>query len=249
MRIKIAICDDEKIIRKELKQIVESYPYLLEEKPEICCYQMGTELLEVARVSKFEIVFMDIELEPGEGKKTGFDYAAEIKNLCPHTLIVYVTGYDRYITSAVYAEPFSYISKPIQKERVHMVIDRAIKRIILMAASTQYFFNTGKMRVRIDLNDVLYVMAHYKKIIVKTQEGEIEFWGKLDEVYQEIDSFYNYFVPINKSTLVNFKHVDRFKKRRIMMKGIILPISRKYENECLKKMIYLAKQHGLIMSV
>ena len=64
MGLNIAICDDEEIIREQIKELIEK------EIPGICAglYETGDALLAAGK--QFDIVFLDIQMEGTDGIET-----------------------------------------------------------------------------------------------------------------------------------------------------------------------------------
>ena len=64
MGLNIAICDDEEIIREQIKELIEK------EIPDICAglYETGDALLAAGK--QFDIVFLDIQMEGTDGIET-----------------------------------------------------------------------------------------------------------------------------------------------------------------------------------
>ena len=64
MGLNIAICDDEKVIREQIKELAEK------EMPDVCAglYETGDALLAAGK--QFDIVFLDIQMEGTDGIET-----------------------------------------------------------------------------------------------------------------------------------------------------------------------------------
>ena len=91
--MRIAVCDDEKNLRRDLRRLVEIHLNLKGIPCETAEYESGEKLLADKKLDKTDILFFDIEM-PGMG---GMETARLLRNggykmlivLSPPTLITY----------------------------------------------------------------------------------------------------------------------------------------------------------------
>ncbi|MDE5596381.1 MAG: response regulator, partial [Lachnospiraceae bacterium] len=105
--IRIAICDDEKNIRTYLRKLVRKQDL----ESEITEYASADEYL--ADGAEYDLLFLDIELN-GSGMD-GMSIARQIRGmeLDRQPIIIFVTGYEKYVYDAFDVDAFQYLLKPI----------------------------------------------------------------------------------------------------------------------------------------
>lgn len=88
LKLRVAICDDEKYFREEIKRLVEQY---LKEKKIIFCIDLFTSGLEFCsddnNLQQYDIIFLDIGMKEMNGMETA--YAIREKN--QNVDIVFIT--------------------------------------------------------------------------------------------------------------------------------------------------------------
>ena len=100
--MKIAICDDDKKLRKDLRHLIEVQLDLMALTYEIEEYESGISLLERINKKEPDILFLDIEM-PGIG---GMDTARALRNLEKKMLIIFITAYPDYVFQGYEVKPF-----------------------------------------------------------------------------------------------------------------------------------------------
>lgn len=75
--IKIAICDDEMIIRKQLGSNISHYLSMRKIKFKLYYYKYGNDLLEASNQIDFSFIFLDIDL----GNCNGVEIAKKIRKI------------------------------------------------------------------------------------------------------------------------------------------------------------------------
>ena len=103
MRLNIAVCDDEKAIREQINELIEK------EKAGISTdlYETGDALL--AADKKFDIVFLDIQMEGTDGIET----AKKLRVKDEDTILIFITGIREYVFQAFDVAAFHYLLKPV----------------------------------------------------------------------------------------------------------------------------------------
>ena len=92
--LNIIICDDEKALRRDLKQILETELGLMGISYRIAEYSSGEEVLrEYERIQGQKILYLDIKLD----NANGVDMARQIRRIDPSAVIIFVTVYPEFV--------------------------------------------------------------------------------------------------------------------------------------------------------
>ena len=124
--IKIAICDDETNIRAYLSSLIEAQSFPCE----IVEYASAGDCLADHR--EIDLLFLDIELAPADDHLDGMALARTIRDRTSGTqpVIIFVTGYERYVFDAFDVGAFQYLLKPVDEEKFAQVFARAVEQIM-----------------------------------------------------------------------------------------------------------------------
>jgi two-component system response regulator YesN len=116
----ILICDDEPTIRNGLKHLIESGSMKLNVAGTA---SNGFEACRLIKELKPEVVLIDINM-PG---LTGLEVMREVSVHAPFTKFIIVSGYDefQYAQQAIQLKAFDYLLKPIDKNNLFVVIEKA----------------------------------------------------------------------------------------------------------------------------
>lgn len=120
----IAICDDEKIIREQIKELIEK------EKPGVYTelYETGDALLSSRK--QFDMVFLDIQMEGTDGIKTAKKLRERSAvNDTEDVILIFITGIREYVFQAFDVAAFHYLLKPIEEEKFREVFRRAQREL------------------------------------------------------------------------------------------------------------------------
>ena len=95
--LNIIICDDEKALRRDLKQILETELGLMGISYRIVEYSSGEEVLsEYRQIHGQKILYLDIKLDNMNGMET----ARQIRQWDPSSVIIFVTVYPEFVFQA-----------------------------------------------------------------------------------------------------------------------------------------------------
>ncbi len=121
---KVLIIDDEPIIRKGLKNIINWKSFNCEVAGEAADGQEGSELIR--RVLP-EIIITDIRMPEVDG----LSMLQEIKDIVPDSKIIILTGYRDfdYVHEALKLGAFEFLLKPSKIEELTAVISKAVKEL------------------------------------------------------------------------------------------------------------------------
>ena len=212
--IKIAICDDEANIRAYLSSLIraQSCPCKIVE------YASAGDCLADRR--EIDLLFLDIELSPD--RPDGMALAGQIREQTSGTqpVIIFVTGYDRYVFDAFDVGAFQYLLKPVDEEKFAQVFARAVEQIMAERENprrgrvlTLQSANTNRT---IPLDSITYIESSNHKVVLHLKDGEFACYAKIRDLELEL---HGQFFRIHKGYLVNLSYVDGYSKTEVRLTG------------------------------
>lgn len=238
--IKIAICDDEANIRTYLSSLIgaQSCPC------EIVEYASAGDFLADHR--ELDLLFLDIELAPDH--PDGMELARKIREQATGTqpVIIFVTGYERYVFDAFDVGAFQYLLKPVDEEKFAQVFSRAVAQIGTAKekpgrALTLQSANTSKT---VPLDSIYYIESSNHKVELHLKDGEFACYAKIGDLELELQ---DQFFRIHKGYLVNLSYVDGYSKTEVTLtNGEKLLLSKyKYQDFVKAYLRFLKRGAGL----
>lgn len=204
--IHIAIVDDEKVIREQIKKMIE--------KKQIDCeidtYGMGEELLKAGR--GYDIVFLDIQMQG----MNGIDTAKALRKKTDNTVLIFITGVKEYVFDAFDVSAFHYLIKPIEESKFRTVYDRAVleagkKKHHSMG---QLFVKTRSRNVTLEQSDILYIESRAKKVEIHTRNDIMEAYAGIGELEKQLtENFYR----CHRGYLVNMAFISEYSSDSITL--------------------------------
>lgn len=121
---RILIVDDDKSIRKTLKEILEFEKYQVDEATD------GLDCLVKIKQQKYDTIIMDIKMP----KMDGMEAIEKIQLKCPETPVVMISGHGNIDTAveAVKKGAFDFIQKPPDLNRLLITIRNAMDKSTLI---------------------------------------------------------------------------------------------------------------------
>jgi DNA-binding NtrC family response regulator len=118
--VSILVIDDEINIRTALAKIIEKQGYLAETA------ENGQAALSRIESGFFHLVITDLKLPD----MNGLEVLKKVKERSPETEVVVMTAYATIETAvnAIKGGAYDYLTKPVEKERLLLLIDKALER-------------------------------------------------------------------------------------------------------------------------
>ena len=200
----IAICDDSKPAREDIKNHLISYSikhkleYLADE------YESGECLLSSGK--NYDLIFMDYEFE--DKGSDGISIAKELRKKEKDTKIVFLSGYPEAVFDSFEVAAFRFLLKPIDDKKFSEMLDSFLSamsdkdRMIQLRESGVSRFVREK--------DILCAEAFGKNCIIHLHDkkDDIICNETLASLEKRVDS--NLFFRCHKSFLINLNHVNGY---------------------------------------
>ena len=238
--ISALLVDDEQLAREELS-------YLLKEFPEVevlGAARNGLEAIRLIEDLEPDVVFLDVQM-PGLDGLTVIQKLRE-KNLpLPHFILA--TAYDQYALEAFRLEALDYLLKPIEKERLALSVERAVKVIAdktktalpepappkPLVQRTKLLVKNSNRNFIVDAQDVVYATIEdgLITVVATNVEGESNY-RTIEELQSNLDP--DTFWRVHRSFLVNIHRIKEvipwfkssFQLRMDDKKQTEIPVSR-----------------------
>ncbi|MBF1052169.1 MAG: response regulator transcription factor [Peptostreptococcus sp.] len=236
--IRIAICDDEKRFCLELEKYILKYEFINDIEIEIKKFYTGEDLIEFIKKEEIDLLFLDIELVKMNGISVGEYIRDTLENY--KTEIVYFSSKDSYDRQLFKINPFDFLEKPIDIDKLNSIIKKFIK--ITGKKEEVYTYKKNKTICSIPYDEIMYLESEGRHIII-IKNGEVYdvFNGKIGDEKEKFIT--RNFVNPHKSYIVNLKFIVKISASKIELKnGLIINIGRKYVDETMQK--YMAYRRG-----
>lgn len=224
--MKIAIVDDERPARSELRYLVSQ----CEPEAEVTEADSSESFLELLKTESFDVCFVDINL----GGINGTTMASMIRTQCPETKIIFATASQEHAVKAFEIGAVDYLLKPFDYERVKKTMVRLAEQMKEKPAAAGYeinkiMVNTGTSFQVLDVGKIVYIETEKRSCKIHMADGSF---------YLQNESLNNYeqnlrkcrFFRIHKSILINLDYV--LEMQVSYNNGYSVKLKH-YESECL----------------
>ncbi len=217
--ISIAICDDEITEIQYLSMLVRKWADKHDFMVRLSCYESAESFLFQYEGDKdVDILLLDIQMK----KLDGIELARKIRAENDSLRIVFITGYPDFISDGYDVSALHYLMKPVKKDKLFEVLDRAIKNIRQTEQSLFLSIN-GEMH-RIPFSEIRYIEAQGHYVILRTTFHEYKTKMNLSVIQKTLD---NGFFRCQRSFIIGFKYVRKITRTSVVLDDMTeVPISR-----------------------
>lgn len=222
----IAVCDDEAALCSHFERVLEKY--IGDRSISFECFYSGEELTAYLRRGEhLDLIFLDIELKLMNGVAVGKIIREELED--DSVQIVYISAKQQYAMELFEIRPMNFLVKPVSEEKIIKSVEKAMK---LAGINGNCFeLKQGREVVRIPYGEIVYFESDNRKIIIHTEQGSYEMYGKLNAIEEAAPETY---VRIHQSFLVNSLKIRRWSSEAVWTcLNPALPVSK----SCHKKVV------------
>lgn len=219
--LKVAVCDDIQEVVTQITEYLDEYQQLnncvLDVKP----FYNAEDLWEHLKSNSCDLIILDIELVKMNGVELGHLIRTKLHDYAMK--IVYISAKDCYDRQLLDVQPFSFLPKPIDKEKLFKMIDLTIE---LLSDTERFFvFENKQGAFRIKLNNILYFESFDHDIKIATVSGSYEFKSTLSEIMKQLSN--SRFLQVHRSYIINYNNTSHIKYEEITMSnGDKIPVGR-----------------------
>ena len=239
--MKIAVCDDDMATREHIVTLIKE----LIRDTAVVTFASGEEMLKAKE--DFDISFLDVKMK----ELSGMDVAKHIRqeqeqNGSKKSIIIFVSGYEKYMNDAFDVLAFHYLLKPIDEEKFRTVFGRALKELSVAEERTKRYIlvKSSGVQQKVYVKDVYYIESANKKVIIHTGAGILESYGKMEKLEQMTG---NGFYRCHRCYLVNMEKIVSYNADTIkVVNGDKRILAQKKYNDFIRHYMKYAKNGGIV---
>lgn len=216
--LQLAVCDDEKVFRSDLRKILGTELELCGIDYHISEFTSGEELIAGMEKADCQILFLDIEMKGIDGVEA----ARRLRETKRQMEIVFVTSYADFVFQGYEVRALNYILKPYEPEKIAAVLHTALEALDI-EAEKYYVIDQRGGSIRVPLSSVKYFSSDRRTVHAVTTEQEYTFYEKLSDLETKLPDT---FVRIHNRYLVHLKYLEAVRQNTAVVDGEELPVSR-----------------------
>lgn len=206
--IKIAICDDQQIMRAEIIKRLSEYRIKRNVDVQIYEYENGTRLLEDEK--EYDLVFLDYEFK-NDARNDGLSIAKRLREKQQNLTIIFLSSHNDIVCDSFSVGTFRFLLKPIDAEKFIKAMDdylETLKKDSVLIVKVE-----GSNRI-LHTNEITYIEGAGKYCVIHLVSGEeIEGRETLSSVEERLSE--EFFYRCHKSFVVGYAFVDAYNRTSI----------------------------------
>lgn len=221
--MRIAICDDEEVQQKLLQKYLKEWADTNNIPLETSLFPSGEAFLFAWEDYKnYDLLILDIEM----GKLNGMELADKIRRQDEDIPILFVTGYDQYMSQGYEVAALHYLLKPLDKGKLFTVMNKLKEK---EKAEEKLLFQTDNGVISLPVSKIWYIEANAHQCILYTADEEHILHSSIGEMIKYLENQPS-FIRCHRSYLVNIQHVAAIIKPELILDDKRrLPVSRSAE--------------------
>lgn len=225
--IRIAICDDEKIILEEVQKIVQNYLMEINIRHEIDIFEDGKELWQkYGQGISYDLIFLDINMKQMDGIALGNKIRSN--PYLENNQIVYISSERNKTEELLNIRVFGFVFKG---NRFKEDIKAAIKKYTTIKNYNMDFIEIVDKKgekIKILLKEIIYFKSILKRVYVYTNQESYLIRKTLKELEETLVK--NTFIRINNNIIINGNKIKEYEYKSLTMEnGETFKISQTYQ--------------------
>lgn len=234
--LNILVCDDDPAFLREQTANISA---LLEQRylPARVHTFTGNNEIPESLLQCCDMAFLDIDFPRVE--YNGIDIARRLRNCNRDAVIIFVTNYVEYARDGYEVQAFRYLLKKETPQKLEQCLLLGLEH--LRALRKTYPIQINGETIHLPIEDILYIESQKHTVIAyvlrNSSVKSYRFYASLSSV--EADLEHDGFLRVQKSFLVNMRHILKYQVREIVLtRDITLPASPKIYAEQKQKYLF-----------
>jgi Response regulator of the LytR/AlgR family len=219
--LRVAVCDDERIIREKIVHSLNEYSRL--RNVDIVCDQFETGHDFLCSKNNYQIVLLDYQLDK-DLELNGISVAEKLRNTSQDAAIIFLTSHSKVVFASFEVDTFRFLVKPLNPGELFKALDAFLKTLDTDASLMIRL--DGATNV-INTNRIMFIEGDGKYCVIhlNQQVAPIECRETLASIAQRLPE--HLFCRCHRSFIVNLKYIHAYNHQEIKLRnGACIYISR-----------------------
>ena len=239
MKLKIALCDDDRTALPVIAGAAESAFRNQSIRTELQSFQSGKALLDALVTNRFDIILLDIDM-PG---LDGIEVGRRIREMGGTTQIIFVSECENRVFESFEVQPLGFVRKSNFLNDIAAVVRLYIKTCVQEQSSEYMEFETRSGLLNLKIRQIRYIEGsrNYQLLHLEGEDRPTEVKMTMDKLEEALEP--RGFIRIHKGYLVNCQFIQRIQNTMLSLRdGTELPIGRSKMGEVKSKfLIHMGK--------
>lgn len=217
--LKIALCDDEAIIRATTQSFIIKQ---LEEEgifATVDCYESGKALLQ-SNID-YHLYILDIDMP----EMDGMALASKLKLEQPSALIIFVTSHEEMVYSAFEVKAFRFIPKSFDPCKLTAALNDAIKELDAIEKDALTIEIQHRRLLKVPFKEIYFIETLGRKLLIHSKAETYSVNLRMKEIEEQLSP--KLFFRLHTSFIVNLEHVLKYDSKEVtLVNGKIIQMSR-----------------------
>ncbi len=228
--MRIAVCDDEEIVLRQTRGLLERIAGEYFEDVEIMCFMDNRKMLEEHGKNACDLIVLDIQMGPPDG----FEAAERLAEMGGQCKLIFLSSREELVFQSFSYEPVYFVRKG-SPERMEEEFRRSFRRIREKLNRDIFLSFVGEddMIEKVPLTELESIQSSRNYLLYSTVDGRV--YRRRSTMEEEERALGKYgFVRIHRAYLVNRSHVMQVKRgfRAVKMRsGALLETGRNYREQ------------------
>lgn len=208
--MRIAVCDDNRIILNEISEMLEEYLEKSKIKASYYCFESYNDIS--GRTDDFDLFLLDYRMDDYSAKSnetSGMEFAKSLRKKYGNSkTVIFITAYPEIVYDAFEVRAYRFIPKPIVKEKLFKAIDD------YLASHTDTDTLLIKMNDEvnvINISDIYYLEVSRKDTFIYFKDTCIKCRRTISSFEKELEPYG--FMRIHRSFIINTRRIMSFDTR------------------------------------
>lgn len=239
--VQVLLCDDDSAFLQRTQEAVSSALWQMCMPAKVHAFNSSEEI-PTSLLAECDIAILDIDFP--RKQYNGIDIARRLRAARQDAVILFVTNYVEYAPEGYEVQAFRYLLKSEVKTKLAQYLRLALEQLQSLRKTLQIQVNGEKIGLL--LEDILYIESQKHTVIAYVRRGNTvkpySFYASLSHLEQALAE--EGFLRVQKSYLVNMRHIQKYQCREaVLTGGITLRVSEKsYAEQKKKYLLWKGKQ-------
>ncbi len=219
--IRIAICDDEKSMRDNVKRELYHIEEKCGEEFYIKEFDDGKKMTKDLENNIYDVILLDIIMNEQDGIET----AQKIREMDLESYIIFISSYDKKWQQLFGVRTLGFLDKPVSLKKLEMTLREVSTLINREKEKNNVFaYTVNKVKKFEYYKNIICFESTNKRIEMVTTTETMVIYDTLKNVWNEVQENAE-FVMLNRSFIINLKYSVMDKSNSFYIKRLGLNVS------------------------